>query len=174
MDFSATAKLNHTQRKVTDLAPHIIFIKLIHSFCVFCYFSPSIFLSNSSQIKRKPAHQTSTKKVFVQAAYNGSIQYTNKPDDDIEEEYEIINGRYQCGKCDKSLVDRQTFRLHFRLHTGKNLKRCPICGTGFAKNNHLDRHVALHYGSTFKCDICEEIFEEFKNFRLHSANHSAQ
>lgn len=129
---------------------------------------------NSSHLKRKSTHQTSTEKVYVQTTYDGSIQDNSKYDNDLEEQFEIINGRYQCGKCDKSLVDRQTFKLHFRLHTGKNLKRCPICGTGFAKNNHLDRHVALHYGSTFKCNICEELFDEFKSFRLHTANHSSQ
>lgn len=98
----------------------------------------------------------------------------NEDDDVNEEQFEIVDGRYKCGKCDKSLVDKRTFKLHFRLHTGKNLKRCPICGTGFAKNNHLDRHVTLHYGSTFKCNICEAIFDEFKSFRLHASNHSSQ
>ncbi|XP_037040901.1 zinc finger protein 84-like isoform X2 [Bradysia coprophila] len=126
---------------------------------------------SSSHVKRKSVHQAYTKKVYEQKACHGSVQELSKYDDDLEEQYEIINGRYQCGKCDKSLVDRQTFRLHFRLHSGKNLKRCPICGTGFAKNNHLDRHVALHYGSTFKCDVCEEMFDQFKSYRLHTANH---
>lgn len=55
-----------------------------------------------------------------------------------------INGRYQCEMCEKTLADRRTFLLHTRLHLGKNLKHCDICGKGFAKKNHLDRHLAVH------------------------------
>lgn len=55
-----------------------------------------------------------------------------------------VNGRYQCELCEKTLADRRTFLLHIRLHLGKNLKHCEICGRGFAKQNHLDRHKAIH------------------------------
>ncbi|KAJ6635839.1 Zinc finger protein [Pseudolycoriella hygida] len=128
----------------------------------------------ANSLKRKSTQHTNTEKVYVQANYETFNPDNSKYDSDLEEQFEIVNGRYQCGKCAKSLVDKQTFKLHFRLHTGKNLKRCPICGTGFAKNNHLDRHVALHYGSTFKCNFCEDLFDDYKSFRLHTANHSSQ
>lgn len=55
-----------------------------------------------------------------------------------------VNGRYQCELCEKSLADRRTFLLHTRLHLGKNLKHCDICGRGFAKQNHLNRHLNTH------------------------------
>lgn len=124
---------------------------------------------------RKSTQQTSTETIYFQAPYDTPIQDNDGNDNDLnEQQFEIVNGRYQCGKCDKSLIDRQTFKLHFRLHTGKNLKRCIVCGQGFAKNNHLDRHVALHYGSKFKCNLCNEIFEEFKRFRLHTSSNLCQ
>lgn len=57
---------------------------------------------------------------------------------------QIVDGRYQCKFCDKTLADRRTYRLHIRLHTGKNLKRCNICDRGFAKQSHLDSHLKTH------------------------------
>lgn len=39
-------------------------------------------------------------------------------------------GRYNCQFCDKTLVDAKGLKLHIRLHTGLNLKRCTICSRG--------------------------------------------
>lgn len=39
-------------------------------------------------------------------------------------------GRYNCQFCDKTLIDAQGLKLHLRLHTGLNLKRCTICSKG--------------------------------------------
>lgn len=75
----------------------------------------------------------------------------------LVEEAQIVDGRYQCKFCGKSLADRQTFRLHIRLHTGTNLKRCTICERGFAKKNHLERHLAIH-DNTHKCSFCPSAF----------------
>ncbi|KAG4066353.1 hypothetical protein HA402_000577 [Bradysia odoriphaga] len=83
--------------------------------------------------------------------------------DDVDEktlleEAEIrADGRYQCKFCAKTLADRQTFRLHIRLHTGTNLKRCSICDRGFAKKNHLERHLATH-DKTHKCTFCTRAY----------------
>lgn len=83
--------------------------------------------------------------------------------DDVDEktlleEAEIRDdGRFQCKFCEKSLADRQTYRLHVRLHTGANLKRCPICDRGFAKKSHLERHLATH-DKTHKCAHCTRAY----------------
>lgn len=72
-------------------------------------------------------------------------------DDDYESEEEenyttarTENGRYACHLCDKTLVDVNGLKLHIRLHTGKNLKRCEICDRGFSKHSHLMRHMTTH------------------------------
>ncbi len=78
------------------------------------------------------------------------LSKTDMDEKTLLEQVEIVDGRYLCKFCDKTLADRQTFRLHIRLHTGTNLKRCEICGRGFAKKNHLERHLATH-GQTYKC-----------------------
>lgn len=78
-----------------------------------------------------------------------------------------VNGRYICEICQKTLADRRTFLLHTRLHIGKNLKHCDICGRGFAKKNHLDRHKATH-STHFACKNCSETFRTKALRRKHS------
>lgn len=66
----------------------------------------------------------------------------------------------------KTLVDKQTFRLHIRLHIGNRLKRCEICDRGFNKQNHLDKHMKVH-GVDFNCDKCDKVFKSYKERRDH-------
>lgn len=71
-------------------------------------------------------------------------QYKMGEDFQVLNNAKKINGRYQCEMCEKTLADRRTFLLHSRLHLGIGLKHCDICGKGFAKKNHLDRHRIIH------------------------------
>lgn len=75
----------------------------------------------------------------------------------LMEQTQIINGRYQCVLCTKSLGARKSYRLHLRLHIGKNLSRCMVCDRGFAKKSHLDRHLLTHK-KIAKCNYCTRIF----------------
>lgn len=56
----------------------------------------------------------------------------------------IVDGRFKCEICERTLVDRKSLVLHIRLHTGKNLHRCTYCQRGFSKRSHLNRHVGSH------------------------------
>lgn len=96
----------------------------------------------------------------------------NKVDDDDELlKPKIINGRLQCHLCEKTLADRKTLKHHIRLHTGKNLKKCTICGRGFTKPNHLERHMRCHEKKEYRCVYCEEKFDTVKDRRLHLLTH---
>lgn len=83
-----------------------------------------------------------------------------------EAEAQMIGGRYPCKFCDKTLADRGTYRLHIRLHTGSNLKRCTVCERGFAKQSHLDRHLATH-SKEKKCKFCGDIFPSDVEHKEH-------
>ena len=39
-------------------------------------------------------------------------------------------GKFVCQICNKKLADKKGLKLHIRLHTGENLKRCNICNRG--------------------------------------------
>lgn len=93
---------------------------------------------------------------------------------DVDVEFNIQNarlpnGRYECHICQKSLADPKTLKLHIRLHTGQNLKRCKICDRGFAKQNHLTRHMASHEKKEYPCGQCPEVFENYHDRRLHAS-----
>lgn len=84
----------------------------------------------------------------------------------LMERTQIINGRYQCVLCSKSLGARKSYRLHLRLHIGKNLRRCNVCERGFAKKSHLDRHLLTHkkiVKSSVKQTVNESSTEHFES-----------
>lgn len=99
------------------------------------------------------------------------IDYKSGSDEGYTDVPETVNGRIQCKLCNKSLGDRRTFKLHMRLHTGKNLKRCPECNRGFSKKSHLQRHMKCHLLKVYACDYCDESFDTVHNRRLHLLSH---
>lgn len=94
---------------------------------------------------------------------------------DRDEENRILqtatqkNGCYNCPYCAKCLIDRQTFRLHIRLHISQTLNRCEICNRGFHgkdKDDELEKHMACH-GNEFPCSSCDQIFSTFGERKEH-------
>lgn len=82
------------------------------------------------------------------------------------------DGRYACSYCEKTLVDAKGLKLHVRLHTGFNLKRCPICDRGFTKQNQLKRHLETHKEKVYSCEHCEETFTNIAEFKIHLTSHN--
>lgn len=105
----------------------------------------------------------------------------------LMEQTQIINGRYKCVICTKSLGARKSYRLHLRLHIGKNLRRCNVCERGFAKKSHLDRHLLTHKKivkcnngheskcsqaqQSFNCDQCPKTFYQDEHLTAHKQDH---
>lgn len=76
------------------------------------------------------------------------------------------NGCYSCPYCAKTLIDRQTFRLHIRLHISKTLIRCEICNRGFDNDDELEKHMTCH-GNEFPCNHCDQVFNTFGERKEH-------
>lgn len=88
-----------------------------------------------SDIDENSADNSTTKRQTTKYSDgNGACvtktQYRMGEDFQVLNNAKQVNGRYACDMCDKTLADRRTFLLHTRLHLGKNLKHCDICGKG--------------------------------------------
>lgn len=84
-----------------------------------------------------------------------------------------VNGRLPCTLCDKTLANKKSYELHWRLHTGNKLKTCPTCSRGFSKLSHLHRHQKIHIQRQYDCDYCDETFQTPQERRLHLRIHTA-
>lgn len=52
--------------------------------------------------------------------------------------------------------------------------KCDICGTGYARPDHVKRHIATRHGRVRKmleCDICGSLHSRRDNLRPHRKNH---
>lgn len=93
-------------------------------------------------------------------------------DMDSDEENRIItnakqnDGRYSCPYCNKTLIDRQTFRLHIRLHISKLFVRCDVCNQAFENDDKLQEHMPTH-GDQFSCNKCDNSFKTYQERMIH-------
>lgn len=92
----------------------------------------------------------------------------NDQENQIIENATQLNGQLQCPFCAKILIDRQTFRLHIRMHISKGLIRCDICNRSFDNDNELETHLSSH-GSEFSCNKCTQIFRTYRERKDHLA-----
>ncbi len=51
--------------------------------------------------------------------------------------------------------------------------QCKVCNKGFARRDHLDRHMRVHTGEKpFKCDICYKSFTDSSYLNRHTTTHT--
>lgn len=135
------------------------------------------------KVKQSPLSSSKEDKSVYLSNDNDS-QDDNCDDNDLRDDNEYSEenidykaarnneGRYSCHICSKTLADAKGLKLHIRLHTGQNLKRCNICNRGFAKKNHLTRHMDTHKEKIIQCTHCEEICTSNHELKLHLTAHN--
>lgn len=99
-------------------------------------------------------------------------KYDNDDDEDkqLVERSKLVDGRYECEFCKKTLANRTTLKYHIRLHIQKKLLKCAICGQGFSKKSHLKRHLGTHTKKRQPCRYCDAAFDTYEERKAHTAN----
>lgn len=99
----------------------------------------------------------------------------NNDDDDHDDEDKqlversnVVDGRYECEFCMKTLANRTTLKYHLRLHLQKHLLKCDICQQGFSKKSHLKRHLKTHIKKKQPCRYCDAMFETYDERKAHT------
>ncbi|XP_031621230.1 zinc finger protein 420-like [Contarinia nasturtii] len=102
---------------------------------------------------------------------NSKVDANNDDDEDkdLVNQSNIVNGRYECVFCKKTLANRTTLKYHIRLHIGKHLLKCDTCNQGFSKKSHLKRHMNTHIPKKQPCRYCDATFETYQDRKLHTA-----
>lgn len=66
----------------------------------------------------------------TKAANDTDADGEDDEDKHIVKKSTCVNGRFECVFCKKTLANRTTLKYHIRLHLGKHLLKCDICGQG--------------------------------------------
>ena len=77
-------------------------------------------------------------------------------------------GKFQCSKCDKNFVQKDSVRHHMkRAHEGLNFK-CKECEKTFNQKGNLITHIKnIHRGIKFPCNECPYIANQQSNLMTH-------
>lgn len=77
-----------------------------------------------------------------------------------------------CDKCDRKFPRRGQFIAHFcQNHLKEAAEKfqqvCHQCGKVFRSRKHLMKHMWMHQGKQFKCNLCPAAFNQPSNLRRH-------
>ncbi|KAJ8303600.1 hypothetical protein KUTeg_019996 [Tegillarca granosa] len=73
-----------------------------------------------------------------------------------------------CRKCNKTLPDRYTYKMHIKSHDGEKCFKCDHCDYAALSQRHLESHSLTHTGEKpFECDECEHTFRQKQLLKRH-------
>eukprot|EP00057_Strongylocentrotus_purpuratus_P028946 XP_011683420.1 PREDICTED: zinc finger protein 420 [Strongylocentrotus purpuratus] len=81
-------------------------------------------------------------------------------------------GRIVCKICENSFVDKYTFLVHRRTHTGERPYHCTLCDKKFSQRSTLQFHVDTHSGQKHECSICGYKFTQARSLKRHMYFHT--
>lgn len=78
---------------------------------------------------------------------------------------------YACDQCERTFTQREMLRQHVnRQHAERpviDLHKCGKCSKKFFHASGLSRHMSLHLGKKFTCDVCDKQFNDKSALRRH-------
>lgn len=78
----------------------------------------------------------------------------------------------ECPEC--HMVMRHGLKHHMRLHSDESPFKCVVCGADFKRRDYVRRHMRKHLNETnhrsLRCNICDHVFDDIKNFLIHHQN----
>ena len=114
--------------------------------------------------------------VHVCCAYVGisfAVNIEADSNDITDDSHGDISRPYLCTVCDKWFTNRNYWRSHMNVHSGKY--KCTECEKCFGSNTVLKRHKQTHSGEKpFECTVCSKQFTRSSNLDVHSRTHSGQ
>lgn len=74
----------------------------------------------------------------------------------------------ECDKCHKVYASKFTLRAHRKIHMRRH--PCSMCYKSFSTPKELRSHILTSH-ELLSCDKCEGIFDKYKDWEDHQANH---
>lgn len=120
--------------------------------------SPSIPSSSlASELKSNDEEETLEKEKFgkegkevVREEDNEDLPSSEKTEDNCNDDSSTSktvtkNGRFHtCEFCHKVFSKGHKLNIHRRIHTGEKPYSCETCGKGFARKDHMIKHMNVH------------------------------
>ncbi|KAJ0179609.1 hypothetical protein K1T71_005321 [Dendrolimus kikuchii] len=101
----------------------------------------------------------------------GPLPEESKP---AEPEKKKEKKRFECVRCGRVFVHRNSLLYHMLSHNGKT-QECKECGKVFYTVGALKIHKRVHNGDRpYKCEICEREFRQWSDLKYHKISLHSQ
>ncbi|XP_072232033.1 uncharacterized protein [Leuresthes tenuis] len=82
---------------------------------------------------------------------------------------------HSCSHCGKSFVSVSSLNKHAALHTGSSRFKCNVCSKAFTNTSSLSAHRWVHVkDKPHRCDVCQKAFGMKAQLTAHRVLHSSR
>lgn len=82
--------------------------------------------------------------------------------------------KYQCSQCTEKFLFPQRLAEHVKsVHKESLDNSCLVCAKNFKTQTILEKHLKIHTGDLYQCDVCMKIFRNNHALQVHYASHNA-
>ncbi|CAL4063497.1 unnamed protein product [Meganyctiphanes norvegica] len=80
---------------------------------------------------------------------------------------------YPCSQCDRTYLSISALNSHALIHSGEKNVECPDCGAKFFAKIYLNKHISVVHGDKrFLCPVCGKSYKTKQSLKEHSVKHT--
>ena len=108
-----------------------------------------------------------------QLAKHMTVHKRALPQASVSKHREGVDGekKYKCDNCVKCYTNNGDLMRHMHSHNTVRAHKCTVCGAGFHYSTYLKRHMSVHSGKVFQCDLCPRNYSRADSLRNHKNIH---
>lgn len=148
-----------TRKENLQFHPCVSFYKFKCSLCDKLFYQKKILTHHIKYVHNKAFYCNKCNSNFTCKKKLNSHNCSNRT---------FLQKSFSCNICLKVFSQKNNLTTHLKQHKSMiETYTCPICNAKCNSRNTYIKHEKIHYGSGYKCEVCNKVFTRQDSLKYH-------